>query len=280
MATLYAFLGLLAGMTGTLFGSVSANPWALLATGNLLLLFSLFMLDVFPVPVPRKLMGWAGGKSGGSFGAVFLLGASSGVVAAPCGAPAFAVVLTWVAATQAGAMGFLYLFTFSLGMTAILVVVGALLRDPGPSPPVRKVDGVDEEGGGNHHDRRGPILLHQDGVQPMIDRILARRVTGVILSAGLLAAPSILKGQEVALPLGTQAPAASLQDLQGNPVQLLDYVEAGKPTLIEFWASWCENCEALQPQLDQIHAALGVSGEHRGRGGGCLPVSAARESAC
>ena len=46
------------------------------------------------------------------------------MVAAPCGAPAFAVVLTWVAATQAGVMGFLYLFVFSLGMTAILVIVG------------------------------------------------------------------------------------------------------------------------------------------------------------
>lgn len=124
MATLYASLGLLAGMTGTLFGTVSASPWALLAVGNLLLLFSLFMLDVLPVPVPKKLMGWASLQGGGSFGAVFLLGASSGVVAAPCGAPAFAVVLTWVAATQAGLMGFLYLFTFSLGMTAILVVVG------------------------------------------------------------------------------------------------------------------------------------------------------------
>jgi thiol:disulfide interchange protein DsbD len=124
MATLYAALGLLAGLTGTLFGSVSANPFALLAIGNLLLLFALFMLDVFPVPVPRKLMSWAGGREGGSYGAVFLLGAGSGIVAAPCGAPAFAVVLTWVAATQAGLMGFVYLFVFSLGMTAILVVVG------------------------------------------------------------------------------------------------------------------------------------------------------------
>ena len=124
MATFYAFLGLLAGLTGTLFGSIGANPWALLAVGNLLLLFSLFMLDAFPVPVPRKLMGWAGAQGGGSYGAVFLLGASSGVVAAPCGAPAFAVVLTWVATTQAGIMGFVYLFTFSLGMTALLIVVG------------------------------------------------------------------------------------------------------------------------------------------------------------
>jgi thiol:disulfide interchange protein DsbD len=124
MASFYALLGLIAGLTGTLFGSISANPWALFAVGNLLLLFALVMLDVLPVPVPRALMDWATKQEGGSYGAVFLLGASSGVVAAPCGAPAFAVVLTWVAATQAGLMGFVYLFVFSLGMTSLLVVVG------------------------------------------------------------------------------------------------------------------------------------------------------------
>ena len=56
--------------------------------------------------------------------AVFLLGATSGIVAAPCGAPAFAAVLTWVAATRSGFLGFVYLFVFSLGMTALLVGVG------------------------------------------------------------------------------------------------------------------------------------------------------------
>jgi len=55
---------------------------------------------------------------------VFLLGATSGLVAAPCGAPAFAAVLTWVATTRSGVLGFLYLFVFSLGMTALLVIVG------------------------------------------------------------------------------------------------------------------------------------------------------------
>jgi thiol:disulfide interchange protein DsbD len=124
LATLYAVLGAVAGVTGTLFGSVSASPWALLGIGNLLLIFALAMLDVLPVPVPRGLMTWAGTRGGGSYGAVFLLGATSGVVAAPCGAPAFAVVLTWVAATGAGLMGFVYLFVFSLGMTVLLVGVG------------------------------------------------------------------------------------------------------------------------------------------------------------
>ena len=41
----YAALGLLAGLTGTLFGGISTNPWLLIAMANLLLLFALMMLD-------------------------------------------------------------------------------------------------------------------------------------------------------------------------------------------------------------------------------------------
>ncbi|HEX6308187.1 MAG TPA: cytochrome c biogenesis protein CcdA [Longimicrobiales bacterium] len=124
LALLYAMLGLIAGMSGTLFGTVSASPWARFAIGNLLLIFGLAMLDVIPVRVPQRVTAWAGSLGGGSYPAVFLLGATSGIVAAPCGAPAFAAVLTWVATTGSPALGFLYLFVFSLGMTALLVVVG------------------------------------------------------------------------------------------------------------------------------------------------------------
>ena len=124
MATLYALLGMLAGLTGSLFGTVSASPWARLVVGNLLLVFGLAMLDVIPVPIPERLLRWAGGLKGGSYPAVFLMGATSGIVAAPCGAPAFAVVLTWVSTTQSAVLGFVYLFVFSIGMTALLVAVG------------------------------------------------------------------------------------------------------------------------------------------------------------
>jgi thiol:disulfide interchange protein DsbD len=48
----------------------------------------------------------------------------SGLVAAPCSAPVMAAVLTWVSTTKSAALGFLYLFVFSLGMCALLVVVG------------------------------------------------------------------------------------------------------------------------------------------------------------
>ena len=124
LSLVYATLGLIAGLTGTLFGTISSNPWAYFIFGNLLLLAALAMLDVIPVVVPERLLAWASGVGGQSAWGVFLMGATSGLVAAPCGAPAFAAVLTWVSSTQSGVLGFIYLFVFSLGMTAVLVAIG------------------------------------------------------------------------------------------------------------------------------------------------------------
>jgi cytochrome c-type biogenesis protein len=124
LALVYATLGLVAGMTGALFGGVSSSPWALLVTGNLLLLAALAMLDVIPVRLPGPVAAWAGSVGGGTRRGVFLMGAASGLVAAPCGAPAFAAALTWVATEGNPVWGFLYLFVFSLGMTALLAAVG------------------------------------------------------------------------------------------------------------------------------------------------------------
>jgi thiol:disulfide interchange protein DsbD len=124
LALVYACLGLLAGLTGSLFGGISSNPWAYFVMGNLLLLFGLAMLDVFSVAAPSRILQWASGLSGQSLGGAFLMGATSGLVAAPCGAPAFAAVLTFVATTHSAVLGFVYLFVFSIGMTALLIAIG------------------------------------------------------------------------------------------------------------------------------------------------------------
>jgi cytochrome c-type biogenesis protein len=135
LALVYATLGVLAGLTGTLFGSVSSNPWSYFATANLLVLFALVMLDVIPLRLPSKLLGWASGAGqGGNATGAFVMGAASGLVAAPCSAPVMAAVLTWVGTTHSGVLGFAYLFVFSLGMCTFLVIAGistgALARLP------------------------------------------------------------------------------------------------------------------------------------------------------
>lgn len=135
LAAVYATLGLIAGMTGTLFGAVSTNPWLYFAMANLLILAALAMLDVIPIRLPAAIAQRAAtaGTAGRASGA-FVMGAMSGLVAAPCGAPVMAAVLTWVATTKSAGLGFLYLFVFSLGMCALLVIVGlssgALARLP------------------------------------------------------------------------------------------------------------------------------------------------------
>jgi thiol:disulfide interchange protein DsbD len=125
LALVYASLGLVAGMTGSLFGAISSNPWAYFAIANLLLA-ALAMLDVIPVTVPQRWLDWAGRFGAGSYSGVFAMGATSGLVAAPCGAPAFAAALTFVTTTRSAVWGFVYLFVFSLGMTVLLGAVGLI----------------------------------------------------------------------------------------------------------------------------------------------------------
>ena len=72
-----------------------------------------------------------------------------------------------------------------------------------------------------------------------------------------LALPTAGRAQELGLPVGTTGPAAAVQTLDGKPTDLARYV--GKtPVLIEFWASWCSNCKALEPQLQRIARAHGA----------------------
>jgi cytochrome c-type biogenesis protein len=125
LALVYAILGTIAGMTGTIFGTVSSNPWLYFAMANLLILAALVLLDVVQLRVPAPLVTRAANAgTAGRFSGAFVMGAVSGLVAAPCSAPVMAAVLTWVTTTKRGALGFVYLFTFSLGMCALLVAVG------------------------------------------------------------------------------------------------------------------------------------------------------------
>jgi cytochrome c-type biogenesis protein len=139
LSATYALLGLVAGLSGTLFGAISTNPWLYLLLANLLMAFALMMLDALPVPVPQRMLQWAATlEGGGRLAGTFAMGAASGLVAAPCGAPVMAAVLTWVAGTHSALLGFAYLLAFSLGMCALLVVVGltagGAVRLPRPGP--------------------------------------------------------------------------------------------------------------------------------------------------
>ena len=88
----------------------------------------------------------------------------------------------------------------------------------------------------------------------------------LVLAAILLLVWASLAGWLMPGPrVGDRAPDFALADLDGNPVRLADY--AGRPVLVNFWASWClPACaeefpvlaDALASHADDGLAVLGI----------------------
>ena len=75
------------------------------------------------------------------------------------------------------------------------------------------------------------------------------RSVRLMLAAALIASPTLARAQESGIAVGSDAPGAAVETLDGKPADIADYVTKG-PTLLQFWATWCSNCKALEPQID------------------------------
>ena len=60
---------------------------------------------------------------------------------------------------------------------------------------------------------------------------------------------------EATEPEPVPAPDFTVQDWDGNEVQLSDYF--GKPIVLNFWAHWCGPCESEMPEFNGVWEELG-----------------------
>ena len=70
-------------------------------------------------------------------------------------------------------------------------------------------------------------------------------------------ASATLSAQDLGIAVGSTAPGAPIESLDGKPADLSAYLGGGTPTLLEFWATWCPNCKALEPQLATLARTYG-----------------------
>ena len=139
MAMIYSFLGVLAGLTGKVFGTLTNTPGWYLGLGAIMTIAALMMMDVFTLD---PLMIWESFKRKLGFGAKaghhhptpleqkemtllgsFTLGASSGFIAAPCTTPVLTSILAYIAKTQSVGLGLGLMISFSLGLGTILLLI-------------------------------------------------------------------------------------------------------------------------------------------------------------
>jgi thiol-disulfide isomerase/thioredoxin len=59
------------------------------------------------------------------------------------------------------------------------------------------------------------------------------------------------------IALGTTPPPAAIETLEGKPVELSQVINS-RPALIEFWATWCSVCRALEPKVAAAYARYGA----------------------
>lgn len=82
-----------------------------------------------------------------------------------------------------------------------------------------------------------------------------RFVRSVVVAAALLCA-STASAQDSGIALGSVAPGADVETLDGKAINLEQYFGQG-PVLLQFWATWCSNCKALEPKINAAVAKHG-----------------------
>lgn len=124
VATTFALFGITAAYTGKLFGSFMQNPFVIIMIVLLLLYLAGSMFGFYEMYIPRMFNGNNRFTKGGSPLTAFLFGAVSGSVASPCVSPGLALVLSIVAGLANPLIGFIFLFTFGLGLSLPLFIIG------------------------------------------------------------------------------------------------------------------------------------------------------------
>ncbi len=83
-------------------------------------------------------------------------------------------------------------------------------------------------------------------------------VRGALWAVALTLAPVALAAQDdvVGIPVGNTPPAVTIQDLDGNSVDLARWV-GKRPVIVEFWATWCPICADLLPRMEAAQKKYG-----------------------
>jgi thiol:disulfide interchange protein DsbD len=124
IAATFTTLGIVAALSGTVFGTALSSPWVLGGVALLFIALSLSMFGLFNMNLPSSWQSKLSELGGSGYGGAFVLGLVCGIIASPCTGPVLTGILIWVSQTQNVAFGAAALFAFAVGLGALFFVLG------------------------------------------------------------------------------------------------------------------------------------------------------------
>ncbi len=220
MCATYSVMGLFAGMTGSLFGQLLQSSWML---GFLVVLFTVLGLGqvgIFKVSLPPSMqtkLSQIGGTQ--NLWGVFVMGLVAGLVVSPCVGPVIAGILAFVLKTSDAMKGFLYFFSFSLGLGVLFLVMGAF------SGVLAKLP------------RSGPWM---SGINYFLAAMM-------FLAAGYYA---VLFAKQTGIVKTSAESQASLIEWRTDiDKAFAEAKEKNLPIMVDFSAEWCAACHEIDKHV-------------------------------